>query len=167
QLVPAARALVFATGRFIVPAIRHLHAPDPYSFIDTLNFAAIGLGTTTAVGAGIARPERPVLLACGAGGFMLGGLADFHAAVRHEVDLIMALFNDGAYGAEHIQFTARGMDACHTTHSCLDLAQVAVAMGGDGITVNSVDDFATVQKAIASRTRPLLIDIMIDPPDHR
>src|SRR5690625_395755 len=84
-----------------------------------------------------------------------------------EVDLIMVLFNDGAYGAEHIQFTARGMDASHTTHSWPDFAQVAVAMGGDGITVNNIDDFATVQQAIASRTRPLLIDIMIDPPDHR
>lgn len=167
QIVPADRTLVFDTGRFIVPAIRHLHAPDPYSFIDTLNFAAIGLGTSAAVGAGIARPERPVLLACGDGGLMLGGLADFHAAVRHEVDLIMVVFNDGAYGAEHIQFTARGMDASHTTHPWPDFAQVAVAMGGYGVTVSSDDEFDNLRQAIALRTGPLLIDIMIDPPNHR
>src|SRR5699024_7980541 len=105
EIVPTDRTLVFDTGRFILPATRHLHAPNPRSFIDTLNFAAIGLGTGAAAGAGIARPDRPVLLACGDGGFMLGGLADFHAAVRHHVDLIVAIFNDGAYGAEHVQFT--------------------------------------------------------------
>src|SRR5699024_12603511 len=105
--------------------------------------------------------------ACGDAGVMLVGPSDFHAAVLHEVDLIMAVFNDDAYGAEHIQFTARGMYASHTTHPWPDFAQVAVAMGGDGITVNSDDDFDNVRQAIASRIRPLLIDIMMDPPNHR
>jgi thiamine pyrophosphate-dependent acetolactate synthase large subunit-like protein len=45
----------------------------------------------------------------GDGGFMLGGLTEFTAAVRHKVDLILIVCNDGGYGAEHIQFVNRQM----------------------------------------------------------
>jgi thiamine pyrophosphate-dependent acetolactate synthase large subunit-like protein len=44
---------------------------------------------------------KPTLLVTGEGGFMPDGLAEFNTTVRHDLDLIVFVFNDGAYGAEH------------------------------------------------------------------
>jgi len=46
-----------------------------------------------------------------------------------------------------------------------DLAPIAKALGGDGVTVTNVDDLESASKAIENRDRPLLIDLKLDP-DH-
>jgi thiamine pyrophosphate-dependent acetolactate synthase large subunit-like protein len=128
-----------------------------------MNFASIGLGTGTAVGAAVGTPDRPTVLICGDGGFMMDGVAEFNSAVRHGVDLIVVLLNDGAYGAEHIQFTMRDMDPVVTTFDWPDFAPVADALGGTGYTVRNAADLDLALAALPSRTGPVLIDIKIDP----
>jgi thiamine pyrophosphate-dependent acetolactate synthase large subunit-like protein len=133
--------------------------------VHTVNYGSIGLGMGNAVGASFGRPGKPVLLVTGDGGFMLGGLAEFNTAVRAGVDLVVAVFNDSAYGAEHIQFRNRDMDATVSTFTWPDLAPIADALGGRGVTVRSRADLDGLAQVIADRDRPVLIDIKIDP-DH-
>ena len=59
-----------------------ISAPDPRSFLVTVNFGSIGLGLQQAIGAAIAEPARPVVLFTGDGGFMMGGVNEFNTAVR-------------------------------------------------------------------------------------
>lgn len=165
EMVPSERTLVFDGGRFAFSAFSHLHVRTPQSFVDAINFGSIGLGVGAAIGGYFGDPDKPVLLASGDGGFMMGGLTEFSTAVRHRVDLIVVVFNDGSYGAEHVQFTARGMDPMMSLHAWPDLAPVATALGGEGITVRNVDDLDLARKAIANRTKPLLIDIKMNPDD--
>lgn len=160
---PADRTLAFDGGRWIFNAFTMLHAPHPQAYVHTVNFGSIGLGMGNAIGASFGAPGRPVLLITGDGGFMLGGLAEFSTAVRHGVDLVVAVFNDSAYGAEHIQFRARDMDASASTFAWPDFAPVATALGGIGVTVRNRQDFQGLAEVIARRDRPVLIDIKIDP----
>jgi thiamine pyrophosphate-dependent acetolactate synthase large subunit-like protein len=99
----------------------------------------------------------------GDGGFMLGGLAEFNSAVRDGTDLIVMVCNDGAYGAEHIQFRARDLDASTSTFQWPDFAPVAEALGGQGYTVRNLKDLDGLADVIANRDRPLLIDVKLDP----
>jgi acetolactate synthase I/II/III large subunit len=161
--LPADRTVVLDAGRFLSVAFTGMRVPEPRAFIPTMNFASIGLGTGTAVGAGIGAPDRPTVLICGDGGFMMDGVAEFNSAVRHGVDLIVAVLNDGAYGAEHIQFTIRDMDPEITTFEWPDFAPVADALGGTGYTVRNADDLEKALTALPSRTGPVLLDIKIDP----
>ena len=161
--LPPDRTVVLDAGRFLGAAFTLMRVPEPRAFITTMNYASIGLGTATAVGAGIGAPDRPTVLVCGDGGFMLDGVAEFNSAVRHGVDLIVALLNDGAYGAEHIQYTMRDMDPVICTFEWPDFGPVADALGGTGYTVRNAADLDDALAALPSRTGPVLLDIKIDP----
>lgn len=162
QAVPEERTVVTDVGRFMLQGLL-MPVPEPRALVTTQGFQSIGLGAGAAVGAGVARPDRPVLLLAGDGGFMMGGLAEFQAAVRANIDLIAVVYNDSSYGAEHIQFHRKGMDPTISMNDWPDLAAVAVALGGEGYTVNRPDDLDGMAKAIANRQRPLLINAHLDP----
>ena len=163
EVVPGDRVLVCDAGRFMYTALRMLHVPDPSSFVHTASFGSIGLSMGNAIGAAFAAPDRPVLLVCGDGGFMLGGLAELATAVRQGLDLIVLVLNDGAYGAEHVQLHERGLDPSPTTFSWPDLQPVAEALGAASVTVRDADDLESLPFAIAERRGPLLIDVRLDP----
>ncbi|HEY1622654.1 MAG TPA: thiamine pyrophosphate-dependent enzyme [Streptosporangiaceae bacterium] len=163
EAIPARRILVYDAGRFMGVAFRLLHVPGPGSFIHTVNQASIGLSVGTAVGAAIGAPGPPAVVITGDGGFMLGGLAEFATAARLGVDLIVVVLNDGAYGAEHIQFTSRAMDPSLSILAWPDFAAVADALGGRGYTLRSPRELDLAGPAIAHRDRPVLFDIRLDP----
>lgn len=165
RAVPDDRVLVTDGGRFIFETMLMMRAPDPSSFVWTVNIGSIGLRMGTAIGAGVAALGRPVLLITGDGGFMMGGLTEFNSAVRHNIDLVVVVFNDDAYGAEHIQFRNRDMDPSISMFGWPDLAPVAESLGGQGVTVRNVKDLDALDEVIANRNRPLLIDVKLDP-DH-
>jgi thiamine pyrophosphate-dependent acetolactate synthase large subunit-like protein len=161
--LPRERILVTDSGRFMVEAYKNMHVPDPRSLIVTHNFGSIGLGVSYAIGAASADTGRLVVALCGDGGFVNAGLAEFNTAVRAGVDLIVVIFNDGVYGAEHHKFTGKQMDTTNIGYDWPDFAPVAIALGGDGVTLKSEAGWPLVVEAIANRKRPLLIDIKIDP----
>ena len=163
QILPQDRVLVTDGGRFMVEAWKNLGVPGPRSFLTTINFASIGLGLSHGIGASYAAPGRPVVVVCGDGGFMHGGLSEFNTAVRHKIDLIVLVCNDGAYGAEHCKFLSRQMEPNATLFEWPDLAPVAIALGGEGITIRSQNDWRMAAQAIGRRSKPLLIDIKLDP----
>jgi thiamine pyrophosphate-dependent acetolactate synthase large subunit-like protein len=106
-----------------------------------------------------------VLLVIGDGGFMLGGLTEFHTAVRAGIDLTVMVCNDGGYGAEHIQFRTRNLAPDISLIPWPDFAGVAAALGGEGVTVRSDAELEAVRGRIAQRSsgKPLLIDLRLDP----
>jgi acetolactate synthase I/II/III large subunit len=161
--VPGDRTLVVDGGRFFFESVRELSVPDAASYVHTLDIGSIGTGVALAIGGATARPDRPALLIVGDGSFMLNGLQEFNTAVRHHCDLIVFLMNDGAYGAEHVQFVRRGMPPGMSMFDWPDFAHVAEALGGTGFTVRAESDLADVRKLIEERDRPLLIEVRLDP----
>lgn len=159
------RILVTDGGRFMTEVWCRISVRDPQSFLVTANFGSIGLGLQEAIGAGIAAPDRPVVLFTGDGGFMMGGIGEFNTAVRLKQDLIVIVCNDSAYGAEHIQFLDRDMDPGLTVFDWPSFAGIATALGGEGIVVRSADDLETALEALQNRnrTRPFLIELVLDP----
>lgn len=165
EALPKDRILTTDGGRFMTEVWCRISAPDPHSFIVTANFGSIGLGLQEAIGAALADRTRPVVLFTGDGGFMMGGVNEFNTAVRLGLDLIVVVANDSAYGAEHIQFIDRAMDPGLTEFDWPSFAEVATALGGEGIAVASDADLDRALAAIPNRTRPLLIELKLDPED--
>lgn len=169
DVLPRDRTLVTDGGRFMYEAWRQLSVREPGHFLPTVHFGSIGLGLATAIGARYGAPDRPVVAVCGDGGFMLGGLAEFSTAVRHGIDLIVVVLNDGGYGAEHIQFRTREMDPALSLFAWPDLAGVAEALGGTGVTVRQAADLDGLPALLSARDRPVLVDVRLDPdqvPNH-
>ncbi len=165
EALPTNRVLVTDGGRFMTEVWCRLSVAEPRDFVDSTNFGSIGLGLQAAIGAAVAAPDRPVVLFTGDGGFMMGGLGEFHTAVRLGLDLIVVLCNDAAYGAEHIQFLDRKMSPELSTFDWPCFAEVARSMGADGVVVRSAADFPRVEAALGARKGPLLIDMHLDPED--
>lgn len=162
---PVERTMIYDGGRFIGSAFPMFHSPDPRGFMHTANFGSIGLGMGTAIGAAVGDPSRPVLHITGDGGFMLGGVAEFLNAVRQGIDMVVIVFNDGAYGAEHIQFTSRDMDPSLSTFEWPEFGPIATAMGAQGFTVRNLAELDEALAAIPGRTTPIFIDVIISPFD--
>jgi acetolactate synthase I/II/III large subunit len=160
---PADRIVVLDSGRFVFAAFGRLHAAHPAWFVPTVGFGAIGLGMGHAAGAACAGSRRPVLLVAGDGGFMLGGLNEFTTAVRYGLDVIVAICDDGSYGAEEAFMRERGADPAIARFTWPDLAAVATSLGGQGVTVATAAGLADLPAIIAARTGPLLLDIKLDP----
>lgn len=165
EALPRDRILTTDGGRFMTEVWCRISAPDPLSFLVTANFGSIGLGQPEAIGAAIAARDRPVALFTGDGGFMMGGVNEFSTAVRLDLDLIVIVCNDSAYGAEHIQFVDRDMDPGLAQFEWPSFADLATALGGQGTLVQSSEDLEAAIQAIEARDRPLLIELFLDPND--
>jgi thiamine pyrophosphate-dependent acetolactate synthase large subunit-like protein len=98
---------------------------------------------------------------CGDGGFMLGGLTEFITAVRLGLDLTVVVVNDGAFGAEHIQLVRKGIDPSISTFEWPDLAEVARSLGGQGVTVGSIDELDATLARLGRSSGPTLVNILV------
>ena len=165
EALPKNRILTTDGGRFMTEVWCRISVPDAKSFIATTNFGSIGIGLQHAIGAGFAVPDRPIVLFTGDGGFMMGGINEFNTAVRLKQDLITIVCNDSAYGAEHIQFIDRDMNPGLSEFEWPSFAEVATALGGQGIMVTSSDELETAIDAIDKRDGPLLIELKLDRED--
>ncbi|MEM1237307.1 MAG: thiamine pyrophosphate-binding protein [Pseudomonadota bacterium] len=163
--LPQDRILVTDVGFCILEAWARIDVPDPQSFISTASFTCVGLGLQTAIGAAKATPDRTVVSLTGDGGFAMGGVGEFHTAVREGLNMVVVIANDSAYGAEHVQFTARQMDPSMSLLEWPDFTSVAQAMGAQAVKVTSQ---ATLEQAIAAlkdREGPLVIELMLEAED--
>ncbi len=69
----------------------------PRTYIHPGYQGTLGYAAPTAMGAKIGRPDRKVLAISGDGGFMFN-VQELATAAQHGIDLVLVLFNDGAYG---------------------------------------------------------------------
>ncbi|MDU8926354.1 thiamine pyrophosphate-binding protein [Alisedimentitalea sp. MJ-SS2] len=165
-LFPKDRILVTDGGRFMTEVWCRISAPDPHSFVPTVNFGSIGLGLQEAIGAAVAQPDRPTVLFTGDGGFMMGGINEFNTAVRMGLNLTVIVANDAAYGAEHIQFLDRKMDPALSVFEWPSFAATATALGGIGVEVRSDSDLEAAIDTLRGHTSgPALIELHLDPHD--
>lgn len=163
EVLPKDRTFACDVGRYVGQAWKAIDVTHPRHYIHTVHFGSIGLGLPCAIGASIAEPEKPALVVTGDGGFMLGGLTEFHTAVREACKLIVVVCNDGSYGAEYVQYEARGLDPTLSLFHWPEFAELATAMGGTGISVRTSSDLERACELIRSASGPLLIDLKLDP----
>lgn len=162
RMLPSDRVLVTDVGRFIYAPWQYLKVTDPMCFMHTINFASIGLGLASGIGAAIARPDLVTVAVVGDGGFMMSA-AEFSTAVRHNLRLIVIVVNDGAYGSEYRKLQQYGLDPKYSFSQWPDLAEMARAMGGSAVTVRNLDDLDGLAGELDSVHGPMLIDLRTDP----
>ena len=97
RAMPDESCLVLDSGLHQMLARRHFRARSPRSFLLPTDLQSMGFALPAAIGARIARPDRPVVALLGDGGFSISGL-ELLTAVRERVRLTVVVFNDGHYG---------------------------------------------------------------------
>mgnify|MGYP001158653249 FL=1 len=163
QQLPKNRLLVTDGGRFMTEVWSRISVPHPKNFIHSANFAAIGQGLQQAIGAAIAKPDEFVCLFVGDGGFMLGAINEFNTAVRLNINLLVVVCNDSAYGAEYIQFKDRQMSPTLSQFDWPSFAEVATTLGGTGFKIANEKDLDLAVKKLNELNGPVLFELFLDP----
>jgi thiamine pyrophosphate-dependent acetolactate synthase large subunit-like protein len=162
RLLPGQRTVAVDSGAFLGWPAMYLDVPDAASWVFSNGFQAVGLGLGSAIGAAVARPDRVTVAALGDGGALMA-LGELETAARLGLRLLILVYDDAAYGAEVHHFGPQGHPVDLVRFPDADLAALARAAGGDGVTVRSLDDLGAVERWLGAPEGPLLVDAKVDP----
>lgn len=140
DMLPENRQVVLDGGHFMTWIGERFDIPDPASLIAVgTAFQSIGLGFGSAVGASVGSPEKFTVCITGDGGGQMA-LADLGTFINQTDRGAVIIFNDAAYGAEIHQYAVHGADPTAMYLPPMDFAAIGKAMGGFGITINTLAD---------------------------
>ena len=161
--LPAEKAVAVDSGHFLGYPSMFLSVPDARAWVFPNGFQAVGLGLGTAIGAAIARPDRPTVAAVGDGGAFMA-LAEIETAARLGLKLLVLIYDDRAYGAEVHHFAPMGHDVSRVQFPDADLAAIAAGAGARSATIRRADQLSIVDEWLAEPDpRPLVLDAKVNP----
>ncbi len=161
DLLPVERVVGVDSGNFMGYPSMFLSVPDENGFCFSQAFQSIGLGLATTIGAALARPDRLPVAALGDGGGLMAA-AELETVSRLGLPMVVAVYNDDAYGAEVHHFGPHGHDLDTVRFPPRDIAALARGFGFEAATVRALDDMRAVRRWLAGeRERPLLIDAKV------
>jgi acetolactate synthase-1/2/3 large subunit len=152
-------------GDFVSYAGKLVDSYRPGTFLDPGPYGCLGMGPGYALAAGLAHPDRQVvlLLGDGAAGFALG---DFEALVRHEVDVVAIVGNNGIWGLEkHPMQALFGYDVVADLRPGVRYDEVVRALGGHGECVQHPDEIGPALDRAFSTKGVSLVNVLTDPAD--
>lgn len=129
--------------------------------LDPGSFGCIGIGVPFGIAAGLAFPDRPVLVATGDGAFGFNAI-EIDTAVRHRIPVVIVVANNGAWQIEvHDQQTSYGK----TVGTALQFADYAAMARGLGMQAERIESAEELPAALdwAFRQRPALLDVVVSP----
>jgi thiamine pyrophosphate-dependent acetolactate synthase large subunit-like protein len=163
DLLPADKAVTIDSGHFMGYPSMFLSVPNARAWVFVNGFQSVGLGLGNAIGAAVARPDRPTVAAVGDGGAFMA-LAELETAARLALKLLVVIYDDNAYGAEVHHFRPMGHDVGAVQFPDADLAAIATAAGCRGVTVRKTPDLNIVREWLDDAERqPLVLDAKVNP----
>lgn len=162
DLMPEGAVFVTDAGNFSSYAARYLRWTEPGTFVGPVS-GAMGYAVPAALGAKLARPDRPVVGVCGDGGFLMTAV-DLETAVREDVPFVLVLFDNSRYGTirMHQERHYPGRPIA-TTLGDVDFVALVESLGAKGYAVTHLDEFAPAFIDAVACGRPAVIVVRIDP----
>ena len=131
------------------------------TMLDPGPFGCIGVGVPYGIAAGLAFPDRPVVVATGDGAFGFNAI-EVDTAVRHKAPVLIVVANNGAWQIEvHDQTVTYGK----VVGTRLQFSDHAAMARGFGMHAERVETEEQLKPAIerALARRPALLDIVVTP----
>ena len=155
--LPRERIVAVDSGNFMGYPSMYLSVPDDEGFVFTQAFQSIGLGLASAIGAALARPDRLPVAALGDGGALMS-VAELETAARLKLPMVVAVYDDDAYGAEVHHFGPDGHPLDVVRFPETDVAAIGRGFGCDAITVRRPEDLAPLAAWLEGpRDRPIVV----------
>jgi len=136
---------------------------EPRTYLTSSYYGNLGFAYPTALGAIVARPDKPVVAVSGDGGFMFN-VQELSTAVHHKINAIVVVFNDNAFGNvmrdQVNMFDGREYGAI--VHNP-DFMKLADAFGARGVRIEDGDP-ESLEKELSSSINieaPTLIEVPV------
>jgi acetolactate synthase-1/2/3 large subunit len=152
-------------GDFVSYAGKLVESFEPGTFLDPGPYGCLGMGPGYALAAGVAHPDRQVVLLLGDGaiGFALG---DFESLVRHGVNVTAIVGNNGIWGLEkHPMQALFGYDVVADLAPGIRYDKVVEALGGHGQLVTEPGDIGPALDRAFATPGVSLVNVLTDPAD--
>jgi acetolactate synthase-1/2/3 large subunit len=152
-------------GDFVSYAGKLVESFHPGTFLDPGPFGCLGMGPGYALAAGVAHPDRQVVLLLGDGaiGFALG---DFESLVRHGVNVTAVVGNNGIWGLEkHPMQALFGYDVVAELSPGIRYDKVIEALGGHGELVDQPGEIGPALDRAFATPGVSLVNVLTDPAD--
>ena len=163
DLIPTSCHMINTSGHSAYYAAHMNHHPQSH-FTVIRDFGAIGNGSSFALGAAVAFPERPVIVIDGDGSALMH-IQEWETMVRHGLPILTIIMNDGAYGSEVHKLRADGVTEDGSVFGRPDFAAIGQGFGMTGKQFSNKD---TLREALSdamadylSSPRPMIWDIHI------
>jgi acetolactate synthase I/II/III large subunit len=124
------------------------------------SFGPMAWAVNGALGAKIAFPDRPVIVGCGDGCYLLSGF-ELLTAVRYDLPVIWIIFNDGEYKLIKLYQLSAYHESGLVDFANPDYVAYAKACGAQGFRVDSLAEFETALSTALGSGKPTLIDAHI------
>jgi len=136
-------------------------------FLTIREFGAIGNGLSFAMGVAAAKPGAPVVLFDGDGSLLMH-IQEFETILRHNMNILIVVMNDGAYGSEVHKLRAEGLAEQGSVFGRSDFASIASGFGAKGFKVTAleqipaaIEHFSKNSEGTADNARLTIIDVHV------
>ncbi|WP_226021447.1 thiamine pyrophosphate-binding protein [Halomicrobium salinisoli] len=161
ETVPDDAVVTTDVGGFRLWTLQAVPVYEPDAFVTAGSWAGMGIGLPAAVGAKLARPERPVVCLSGDGGLLMC-TQELATAAEEDLAIVLVVSNDADYGiiSKSPEIHREGSDHAFAWESP-DYATVAEGFGWTGASVADADALAGALRAALGRDGPTLIDVSV------
>ena len=134
----------------------------PRTYLTANYQGTLGWGFPTALGAKVAAPDRPVLSVTGDGGFLFGA-TELATAVKHGINTVTVVFNDGAFGnVKRMQKERYGGRVIASELHNPDFVDFARSFGALGLRVHTPGELRKALDEAFAAELPVLIEVPVD-----
>jgi acetolactate synthase-1/2/3 large subunit len=134
---------------------------EPRTYLTSSYYGNLGYAYPTALGAKVAQPDKAVVAISGDGGFLFNS-QELSTAVKHEINAVVVVFNDNAYGNvlrdQVTRFNGRSIGA--DLHNP-DFVKLAEAYGARGVKAEGADALEAAMKEALAIEAPTLIEVPV------
>lgn len=163
KALPQGAIVTTDIGNISSVANSYVHFEEPRKFLAAMSFGNCGYSYPTALGAKLASPQTSVLAHIGDGAWGMS-MAEVMTAVREDIPVVAVVWNNSQWGAEkRNQIDFYGDRFVGTNLKNPNFADVAIAMGANGLTVDNDSDIEEAVHTSLASGRPTVINLVVDP----
>jgi acetolactate synthase-1/2/3 large subunit len=133
---------------------------EPRTYLSSSYSGNLGYAYPVALGAKVARPDRPVVSVSGEGGFLFS-VQELSTAARHGINVVAVVFNDSSYGnvARDLDESWGGQYGAELKNP--DFMKLADAFGVLGMRAEEPSEVGKLVSAAIDKDRPALVEVPV------
>ncbi len=156
RALPADRIIAGDSTQPVYAANHLLAMHEPRSWLMPIGYGCLGCAMPMAIGAKLARPERPVVAIAGDGGFMFS-VQELATAVELGLGLPVVVYDNRGFGEIRDAMGHAGIDRLGTDGTVHDLAAIAAGFGCLTNEPQTLDELEVALGAALHADRPTVI----------
>lgn len=150
-------------GYFRHYGVLFAQADQPYGFLTSAGCSSFGYGLPAAMAAKMARPDQPVFLLAGDGGFHSNS-ADLETAVRLKLNIVIVVVNNSSNGLIEL-YQNLGHKRSHppaVRFQTVDFVRLAQANGCEAVHANDRETLLAALRKGAEGSGPFVIEVPVN-----